>query len=105
MDLRVHGEVKARRTPTGYVPLFEDLKQLFKEHLDKEYTEAQYEQQFMIRIPELLSKIDRIEQEYTERVSDAPEILYALLNEQRERLLEAKQAHGDCISPSLFQIV
>jgi phosphoenolpyruvate carboxykinase (GTP) len=105
MDLLVHGEAKARRTPTGYIPLFEDLKQLFKEHLDKEYTEEQYEQQFMIRVPELLAKIDRIEQEYNECVSDAPEILYILLNEQRERLLEAEQAHGECISPSLFDIV
>jgi phosphoenolpyruvate carboxykinase (GTP) len=105
MDLRVHGEAKARRTPTGHIPLYEDLKQLFKEHLDKEYTAEQYEQQFMIRVPELLAKIDRIEQEYNEYVSDAPAILYSLLNEQRERLLEAKQAHGECISPSLFDIV
>jgi phosphoenolpyruvate carboxykinase (GTP) len=105
IDLRVHGEAKARRTPTGYIPLLEDLKHLFKEHLNKEYSEEQYEQQFMIRVPELLAKIDRIEQEYNERVSDAPEILYSLLSEQRERLLEAKQAHGECISPSVFEIV
>jgi phosphoenolpyruvate carboxykinase (GTP) len=105
MDLRVHGEVKARRTPTGYMPLYEDLKQLFKEHLGKEYSEDQYEQQFMTRVPELLAKIDRIEQEYSEHVSDAPEILYSLLSEQRERLLEAKQAHGECISPSVFEII
>ena len=104
MDLRVHGDAKARRTPTGYMPLFEDLKKLFKQHLDKEYTEKQYEEQFIIRVPELLAKIDRIEQEYNERVSDAPDILYNLLNEQRERLLEAKQAHGEYISPSLFEI-
>ncbi|MFX1473087.1 MAG: phosphoenolpyruvate carboxykinase (GTP), partial [Promethearchaeota archaeon] len=105
MDLRVHGEAKARSTPTGYIPLFEDLKQLFKKHLDKEYTYEQYERQFMIRVPELLAKIDRIEQEYFEFVSDAPDILSKLLNEQRERLQEAKQAHGEYISPSLFEVV
>ncbi|MFW9887959.1 MAG: phosphoenolpyruvate carboxykinase (GTP) [Candidatus Thorarchaeota archaeon] len=105
MDLRVHGEAKARSTPTGYIPLFEDLKQLFKKHLDKEYTYEQYERQFMIRVPELLAKTDRIEHEYSECVSDAPDILYKLLNEQRERLLEAKRAHGEYISPSLFEVV
>jgi phosphoenolpyruvate carboxykinase (GTP) len=105
MELRVHGEAKARKTPTGYIPLLEDLKDLFKEHLDREYTEEQYEQQFMIRVPELLAKIDRIEEEYNERVPDAPEILYSLLNDQRERLLEAKQAHTDCISPTVFEVV
>ncbi|MFW9967143.1 MAG: phosphoenolpyruvate carboxykinase (GTP) [Candidatus Thorarchaeota archaeon] len=104
MELRVHGEARARKTPIGHIPLFEDLKILFTEHLDKEYTEEQYHQQFTIHVPELLAKIDRIEGEYSECVSDAPELLYSLLNEQRKRLLEARQAHGEYIQPSAFEI-
>ena len=38
MELRVHSEVKALKTPTGYIPKYEDLRRLFKEVLGKEYS-------------------------------------------------------------------
>jgi phosphoenolpyruvate carboxykinase (GTP) len=79
IDLRVHNEVQAVKTPTGLIPLYEDLARLFREYLDKEYTLEQYEQQFTIRVPELLAKLKRIEDEYRQHVKDAPELLYALL--------------------------
>jgi len=103
IDLRVHNEVQAVRTPTGLIPLYEDLARLFREYLDKEYTLEQYEQQFTIRVPELLAKLKRIEDEYRQHVKDAPELLYALLDEQRGRLVEAQNMYGDCILPSSFE--
>ncbi len=104
MDLRVHGDAKARKTPTGFIPLFEDLQNLFREHLEKEYSQDQYEEQFMIRVPELLAKLDRIEKEYRDYVSDAPDILYNLIDDQRSRLIQAQTEYGDCIKPSVFSI-
>lgn len=103
MDMRVHGEVDAVKTPTGFIPLFEDLVKLFKEHLDREYTIEQYEEQFLIRIPELLSKIDRVIAEYQGCVPDAPEEIYSILEEQRKRLQVSQERHGDRISPSVFR--
>lgn len=61
MELRVNDEAEAIETPTGYIPKYEDLKRLFKEVLEKEYSEKEYEKQFTVRIPEHLSKIERIE--------------------------------------------
>ncbi|MFX1264739.1 MAG: phosphoenolpyruvate carboxykinase (GTP) [Promethearchaeota archaeon] len=103
IDLRVHDEVQAIETPTGLIPRYEDLSILFREYLDKEYTREQYDQQFMVRVPELLAKLDRVESEYRERVADTPALLTTVLEEQRERLLQAKDKHGDYIQPSSLE--
>ena len=100
MELCVHGDVQTIQAPTGMIPIYEDLRRLFQEVLGKEYTEEQYLQQFAIRIPQNLQKIERIENVYRSGVPDTPQILFDILNEQRERLLIVKQKHGDCVAPS-----
>jgi phosphoenolpyruvate carboxykinase (GTP) len=102
MELRVHGEVEAMETPTGFIPLYDDLHLLFHDYLDKEYSREEYENHFTTRVPELLDKIDRITKIYHETVADTPQILFDTLEEQRKKLLEAQSNHGDCIKPSSF---
>jgi len=102
MELRVNNEVEAIKTPTGYMPHYEDLKQLFKQVLNKDYTKEDYIQQFTVRIPENLSKIERMKEVYTKRVTDTPEILFKVLDEQKQRLLDAQKQCGDYISPDSF---
>ena len=80
---------------------YEDLKELFSNTFNKDYTKEQYEQQFSIRIPNLLEKLDRIEEVYKEE--DVPERFQTHIRQQRERLLEAKEKFGkDVISPFNF---
>ena len=98
-ELRVNGDVEAIETPTGYIPLYEDIARLFKENLNYSYTQGEYVEQFTIRIPELLAKIDRIEKVYKETVADAPAIMYETFDLQRKRLEDAKVKHGEYISP------
>ena len=38
MEKRIHGEVEALSTPIGFVPKYEDLKPLFQNILNKNYT-------------------------------------------------------------------
>jgi phosphoenolpyruvate carboxykinase (GTP) len=99
-ELRVHGDVSAILTPLGYIPHYADLKKLFNDVLQKEYTEEQYEEQFTIRIPQLLEKTGRIRKIYTEDVSDTPQMLIDELNAQEERLEALRAAKGDCVVPS-----
>ncbi|WP_297073587.1 phosphoenolpyruvate carboxykinase (GTP) [Thermococcus sp.] len=99
MELRVHGDVEAIETPIGYIPRYEDLKRLFKEVLNKDYSKEDYEKQFTIRVPELLAKIERIERIYHEKAKDVPEELFKVLEEERKRLLKAREKYGDYISP------
>jgi len=98
-ELRVHGDVEAIETPTGLIPRCEDLQRLFKDNLQSEYTEANYIEQFTIRIPENLAKLDRVEKIYRDKVSDTPQILYGIYDEVRNRLKAAGEKLGDYISP------
>jgi phosphoenolpyruvate carboxykinase (GTP) len=102
MELRAHDEVDAIETPTGYIPLYDDLHVLFHSHLDKEYSHEEYEIHFTTRVPELLDKIDRITKVYRKTVDDTPQILFDVLRKQRQRLLDAQSKHGDYIKPSAF---
>ena len=97
-ELRVHHDIKAIETPIGNIPLYYDLKQLFSKKLNKDYTLEQYIEQFTLRIPQLLAKIDRIESIY-QKEGNIPDMLFQQLKNQRERLLKAKGQHGDYISP------
>ncbi len=99
MEHRIHGEVDAVKTSTGMIPKYEDLKELFREVLDRDYTEEQYVEQFTQRIVENLAKLDRIEDIYRTKVPDAPEILFKTLDEQRQRLKDSRGKHGDYVSP------
>ena len=98
MELRVHRDVEAIETPIGFIPKYEDLKRLFREVLNKEYTKEDYEKQFTIRVPELLAKIDRIEEIYG-KLDNVPEELFRVLKEERKRLFGAREKYGDYISP------
>jgi phosphoenolpyruvate carboxykinase (GTP) len=99
MELRVHGEVGAIGTPTGRIPKYEDLKRIFKEVLKKDYKEEDYKKQFMVRIPENLAKIKRIEDIYKTKVKGSPKILFEILEAQRKRLLECREKYGDYVTP------
>jgi phosphoenolpyruvate carboxykinase (GTP) len=98
MELRVHGEVEALEAACGRIPLYADLKPLFKQVLDHDYTEQEYVDQFTIRVPELLAKLDRMEEIYA-TIDDTPQAMKDEMAAQRKRLEEIKEAKGDHISP------
>ncbi len=99
MELRVNNETGSIKTPTGFIPIYNDLELLFKQVLNKTYTKEDYIKQFTIRIPENLSKIKRMEKIFTIRVKDSPKILFKILNEQKKRLLIEQKKYGNYISP------
>lgn len=101
MELRVNNNVGAIETPIGYLPKYEDLLPLFKSVLGREFKKEDYEKQFTLRIPELLSKIDRIMKVYSDIKTTPKEILAELENE-RKRLLDAKEKFGEHILPTKF---
>jgi len=104
MELRSHGDIGARITPTGMTPDYEVLVQLFKQVLGKDYSRDDYINQFTVRIPENLAKIDRVEEFHRKNVEKVPEVLFEVLAAQRKRLEKARDTHGDYISPFLFPI-
>jgi phosphoenolpyruvate carboxykinase (GTP) len=102
MELRVHKEVGAIRSPTGWLPKYEDLRGLFNQVLGRDYGKEDYIKQFTIRVPENLAKIERVQRFYQENVTDTPLELFGILYLQRGRLLKARESFGDYISPESF---
>jgi phosphoenolpyruvate carboxykinase (GTP) len=98
MELRCGGDVEAVEAPTGLLPKYEDLKALFRQQLDKDYTQAEYVEQFTIRIPKNLAKLDRIEAIYRAE-PDTPPIVFEALTAQRRRLEALQAEKGDAVSP------
>ncbi|MFH0964035.1 MAG: phosphoenolpyruvate carboxykinase (GTP) [Planctomycetota bacterium] len=99
MELRVHQDVDAVVAPTGCIPRYEDLVALFMQLTSQEYRREHYVEQFTIRVPENLKKIERVLHFYRSEVPDAPATLFEVLEAQRERLLAAHDRFGDYVSP------
>jgi len=98
IELRAHNEAEALDAGYGLIPKYEDLQRLFQQVLNRDYSEQDYEEQFMIRIPELLAKLDRMEKIYA-TVQDTPTALKTELAAQRQRLEALKAGKGDYVSP------
>jgi len=102
MELRVNDNVGAIKTPIGHIPKYDDVKTLFKKVLDKEYTKKDYNEQFKIRIPECIAKIERIKKIYHTKVFDTPHLLIKTLDDQKKRLEDCRKKHGDYPTPDVF---
>jgi len=99
MELRVNEEADAIDAVTGLIPEYKDLKKLFKEHLDKDYSKEEYVQQFTLRINENIEKIDRIVEIYKDKGPEVPETLFNTLESQKEKLKIILDEKGAYISP------
>ena len=100
MEGRIHNEFDAIETPIGFIPEYNDLKELFKQVLNKDYSQNEYERQFSIRIKKWLEKMDRIEDIY-KLEDNIPDVFLNCLYSQRRRLIELqKKFNKDTIQPS-----
>ncbi|HHU48246.1 MAG TPA: phosphoenolpyruvate carboxykinase (GTP) [Clostridiales bacterium] len=94
---RVNGDYEAIETPVGRIPKYEDLKVLFKEALDKDYTEEEYIEQFSIRVDKYLAKMDRMAEIFN-RI-EVPEEFTKAMETEIAKLKEAREKYGSVISP------
>ena len=103
IELRVHNDVDAIKTPIGLIPKYDDLAKLFEQVLNKKYSKEKYMRQFTLRIPENLCKIERVKEFWRTKVSDAPEEIFQILDQQAERLIEARERFGNYVTPDKFE--
>ncbi len=95
LELRANGEVEAIETPIGYIPKYEDLKELF-EKIGKEYPRELYDKQFALYIDNILGRIDLQEEAY-KKEENVPAKLFEVYNEQRNGLEELKSKYGSIV--------
>lgn len=98
LEKRAHGEVKAIETPIGYVPLYEDLKGLFKEIIDKDYPQDLYVKQFSLYIDNIIDRID-LQIETYGKEDNIPVQLFEVLKAQRRDLVGLKEKFGVIVTP------
>ena len=98
LERRAHGEVDAIDTPIGYLPKYEDLKDLFKFKIDKEYPEDLYNKQFSLYIDNIIGRID-LQVEAYGKEKHIPQKLYDILKEQRQELMALKDKYGAIVTP------
>jgi phosphoenolpyruvate carboxykinase (GTP) len=100
---RVYGEYEAYETPTGFIPKYEDLKNLFSSLLGEEYTEEEYAYQFSYRCSAWAAKIQRSVDNFKKNYADTPEYVFEMWNSYLEKINEAKAKCGDIIAPGKYQ--
>jgi phosphoenolpyruvate carboxykinase (GTP) len=102
LERRAHHEVEAIETPIGYIPKYEDLKRLFKERIDKEYSEDLYSKQFSLYIDNIVARID-LQIEAYGKEKNIPEKLFDILKRQRAELTALKQKYGPIVTPQQIE--
>jgi len=98
LERRSHDEVDAIETPIGFLPLYEDLKALFKSIINKEYPRELYDMQFSLYIDNLIGRIDLQEDAYSSE-DRIPPRLFEVYKKQRAGLMELKEKYGPVVTP------
>jgi phosphoenolpyruvate carboxykinase (GTP) len=98
LERRSHKEVDALETPIGYLPKYEDLKELFNSKVDKQYPEDLYKKQFSLYVDNIIDRID-LQVEAYGKEANIPQRLFDILKRQREELLALKDKYGPVVKP------
>ncbi len=99
LERRVHGEVGAIDTPIGLLPLYEDLKTLFTDIIQKDYPRPLYDQQFSLYVDNILARIELQADAYGKETNVPPK-LFEVLAAQKQGLLNLKQVYGAVVTPA-----
>ncbi|MBD3166189.1 phosphoenolpyruvate carboxykinase (GTP), partial [bacterium] len=93
-----HAEVEGIETPIGFIPKYDDLKEIFKTVINKEYTKDLYNRQFAIHVDRIKSRID-LQRDAFGKEHDLPEQLFKVYDEWEAGLDTLKDKYGLIVSP------
>jgi phosphoenolpyruvate carboxykinase (GTP) len=98
LERYAHNEISYLSTSIGNLPKYEDLKQLFKDIIDKEYPKSLYEKQFSLYVDNIVKRIALQEAAYAKE-EGIPQRLFEILAAQKQELSQLKSKKGSIISP------
>jgi len=99
LERRVYNEVGIIKTPIGEIPVYDDLKKLFRDIIEKDYPESLYIKQFSLYVDNITAMIDLQIKAYGKE-KDIPGRLFEVLNEQRGELQNLRQVFGSVVTPA-----
>jgi phosphoenolpyruvate carboxykinase (GTP) len=97
LQKRANGKLDAIDTPIGFIPLYEDLKELFRS-IDKDYPRQLYDRQFAFYVDNMVGRINLQEEAY-KKGEEVPGTLFEVYAEQRAGLEALKAKYGSVVSP------
>lgn len=100
---RIHGEYEAYDTPTGKIPHYEDLKALFKEHLNEDFSKETYDYLFTFRCTKWTDKLERTKAYYKKMDPNTPKEIFDYWDAAIAKINKAKEKYGDLILPGAFK--
>ena len=95
---RTHGDVDAIDTPIGFIPKYEDLKELFSSNINKDYSKELYDRQFSIYVDKIQSRID-LQKEAFSKEENLPDQLFKVYDEWSKGLAALKEKFGAIVTP------
>lgn len=98
LERYAHHELECIETPIGNLPLYQDLKRLFDDIIDKPYAKDLYDRQFSIYVDHIVARIELQEVAYGKE-KGIPARLFDILAAQKEQLQEWKKTRGAIILP------
>ena len=97
LDRLIHNEVGSIPSPVGLLPVYEDLKAMFAELLDKQYPKELYDKQFSLYADKIIARID-LQSDAFKKEENIPERLFTIYDDQRKQVEELKAKYGSIIS-------
>ena len=98
LERLVHKEVEVIHTPIGYLPVYEDLRKLFKDIINKDYEKSLYTKQFSLYVDKIIARLQLQLESYSNE-EDIPARLFEILTGQKERILDLKKTFGPIVTP------
>jgi len=102
-EQRIHNEVDVYRTPLGFIPKYEDLKTLFQQIFQEDFSRELYQELFKFRIDAWAAKISRAIRFYKRTAPDCPEEYYRIWRSTIKKLQDLRHEFGPFIAPGAYK--
>ena len=102
LERRVHNDVSAIETPIGLLPKYDDLKELFKSLIDKDYDRELYDKQFSLYIDNIINRID-LQTDAYQQDENVPDKLFEIYDEQKKGLFALREKYGSIVTPEQLE--
>ena len=98
----LYEEVTPIVTPIGLIPRYDDLKNLFKTLIDKEYGRDLYDRQFSLYVDNIVRRID-LQVGAFQKECNVPDKCFEIYMEQKQALLALKEKYGAIVTPDQLE--
>lgn len=102
-ERRIHDEVDAYRTPLGFIPVYDDLKELFSDLLQEDFSLELYQELFKFRVDPWIAKLNRAIRFFERVAPDCPDRYYGIWRSTIEKLEDVKRKYGPFVAPGAYR--